>query len=249
MMIPSISIQAMRSIGYFLSGVCLGSLATIAVIRLKSSEENEEVDEDTFLDEEIDTAEINPVEEPVRHIPPKSAEKPSIDSIVANYKTMEEELVDYTKFYKSEQPESENIVEELAEEEAPLDEDDPDYEDDILQEGEEAPDYADPPKPKHKHPYTITEDEYISSEGGYDKLYLSFYAFDKTLSTDHDELITDVNSVVGNALDDFIRHAEQGIEPKNTLLWVRNDQLGVDYEISYISGSYLDGSGYGAPYV
>lgn len=83
-------------------------------------------------------------------------------------------------------------------------------------------------------PYVISPDEF-GDMGDYDIEYLTYYA-DGTLADEADEPITDVDNVVGrDALNHF---GTDTSEPE--LVFVRNDDLRKDFEISLDSRKYSD---------
>ena len=83
-------------------------------------------------------------------------------------------------------------------------------------------------------PYVIAPEEF-GDMGDYDIEYLTYYA-DGTLANEMDEPIIDVEDVVGaNALNHF---GTDTSEPE--LVFVRNDELRKDFEISLDSRKYSD---------
>lgn len=72
-------------------------------------------------------------------------------------------------------------------------------------------------------PYLITKKEYIQGEDEYEHEALTYYALDDTLADDNDDIVD--QSVVGiNNLKAF----EETSEPA---IFVRNERLGIEYEI------------------
>jgi hypothetical protein len=85
-------------------------------------------------------------------------------------------------------------------------------------------------------PYVITHDEYFEGEKDYVQSSLTYFETDDTLVDDSDTPIGDMESTIGE--DNLIRFGH-GSKSKN-IVYVRNDRLGIDYEITRSSGSYLE---------
>lgn len=83
-----------------------------------------------------------------------------------------------------------------------------------------------------KDPYFITEDEYYK-DNAFDKEVLVYYEDDEVLSDSREEMIDDVHHTVGDAIEEFERSGEE-------FLYVRNERLGMDFEIQRVEGSYQE---------
>lgn len=83
-----------------------------------------------------------------------------------------------------------------------------------------------------KDPYFITEDEYYK-DNTFDKEVLVYYEDDEVLSDSKEEMIDDVHHTVGDAIEEFERSGEE-------FLYVRNERLGMDFEIQRVEGSYQE---------
>lgn len=83
-----------------------------------------------------------------------------------------------------------------------------------------------------KDPYFITEDEYYK-DNAFDKEVLVYYEDDEVLSDSREEMIDDVYHTVGDAIEEFERSGEE-------FLYVRNERLGMDFEIQRVEGSYQE---------
>ncbi len=82
-------------------------------------------------------------------------------------------------------------------------------------------------------PYVISPDQF--SEGDeYDKITLTYYDGDGILADDNDEIINEVDEIVG---DDFVDHFGEYEEDS---VYIRNDILRCDYEICKDLRSYKD---------
>lgn len=83
-----------------------------------------------------------------------------------------------------------------------------------------------------KDPYFITEDEYYK-DNSFDKEVLVYYEDDEVLSDSREEMIDDVHHTVGDAIEEFERSGEE-------FLYIRNERLGMDFEIQRVEGSYQE---------
>lgn len=94
--------------------------------------------------------------------------------------------------------------------------------------------YNGPENVIEKEPYVISADRY----GEYDSfscINLTYYDGDWTLADSSDEIIEDVEKVVGDALDHF------GDDPNDPdTIFVRNERYMTDYEINRDERSYLE---------
>lgn len=80
-------------------------------------------------------------------------------------------------------------------------------------------------------PYIITEEEY-AAKPDYDISILTYYAGDEILADKDDEIIEDVSYLVGY---DFITEFDD-----DNVVFVRNDRLKQDFEISRVFENYYD---------
>ena len=84
----------------------------------------------------------------------------------------------------------------------------------------------------NEKPYIITPDEFGDIDG-YETISLSYYA-DKILADDNDEVVDDVEDVVGfESLNHFGEYEDDSV-------FVRNDRLRCDYEILLDKRRYAD---------
>lgn len=83
-------------------------------------------------------------------------------------------------------------------------------------------------------PYVIPVQSYMDGEELYSQFTFTYYAGDKTLVNEADEIVTDINGVIGyHNLDKF------GEESGNDdTVYVRNDRLESDYEVLRDPGKY-----------
>lgn len=84
-------------------------------------------------------------------------------------------------------------------------------------------------------PYVVDLDEYMGNPNEHDQISLTYYAGDNVLATDDDEVVDNVNSIVGRMnLNMF--GASDPEEPHVVL--IRNEKLRTDYEITHSDGKY-----------
>lgn len=85
-------------------------------------------------------------------------------------------------------------------------------------------------------PYIITHDEYFAAEKDYDTQSLTYYENDDTLTDEHDKPLREIDKLIG---EDHLVRFGHGSKDKS-IVYVRNDRLGTDYEIVKSSGSYVE---------
>ena len=79
-------------------------------------------------------------------------------------------------------------------------------------------------------PYVISGEEYTDEFDHHDKISLYYYVLDDTLANEREEVMDDIDGTVG--WDVF-----KVLEMQNCA-WVRNEPLGIDYEICAVRNSY-----------
>ena len=114
----------------------------------------------------------------------------------------------------------------------PLEEDD-DIDQDLLQEISESTDS------EEKTPYLISIDDFDAGYSDrYDTVSMTYYAVDDVLADDAEETVMDVERFIGaDTLDHFGAEAAELSGDENTL-YVRNEALHCDYEVTRIHQSY-----------
>lgn len=85
-------------------------------------------------------------------------------------------------------------------------------------------------------PYIITHDEFFAGEKDYDTIELTYYEQDDTLADEQDKPIREIDKVIG---EDHLVHFGRGSKDHN-VVYIRNDRLGCDYEVTKSTGSYVE---------
>jgi hypothetical protein len=81
-------------------------------------------------------------------------------------------------------------------------------------------------------PYIISDVEFSEEYDHHEKLTLLYYRLDDVLCDDTDDVVEDAEEVIGlEALDALDRE---------TTVWVRNETLGMDYEVIGLNKSYAE---------
>lgn len=83
---------------------------------------------------------------------------------------------------------------------------------------------------KPNGPYVISEEEFSDGMPHFDKVGLYFYSIDGVLCDDDESLIHNIDEVVG---DDAIEDLDT-----DSVAYVRNERLAIDYEITRLNASY-----------
>jgi hypothetical protein len=94
----------------------------------------------------------------------------------------------------------------------------------------------DEPVHNQDRPYVIEAAEWYLNETNYDQITLTFWADDEVLIDDSKRVITDVDSVVGAT--NLHRFGFKSEDPE--IVYVRNERLEVDYEITKDDRSYSE---------
>lgn len=92
------------------------------------------------------------------------------------------------------------------------------------------------PKREPHKPYLITEEEYMTTEEDWDKLTMMYYEEDDSLADDREQLVSDIESVIG---DEALDHFGYGTNQKNAV-YVRNPRISTDFEILRDKRSYQE---------
>lgn len=83
-------------------------------------------------------------------------------------------------------------------------------------------------------PYLITEEDFMQNEHDFSQTTFTYYAGDRILANTRDEVMDQVNQIVGHANLEKIQDLPEG---KNTI-YVRNEKYDSDYEIVVSMGKY-----------
>lgn len=161
---------------------------------------------------EKDTEEVKEVikknEEVVNNVYKKMARdytKPNLEEIAERAK----ELADEEKEYPREDDDMDELEEEMYEKEAESDKLNERYDID---------------------PYLITEEEFSNENLHYEKETLWYYLEDKVLCNDSEELVDDVEALIGEDTLEFINDDQT--------IYIRNDRQGSDFEIVCVKKAY-----------
>lgn len=83
-------------------------------------------------------------------------------------------------------------------------------------------------------PYVIALDDFMDDENGYDKITIAYYEEDESLADDREQLVPDIEGTVGS-----INLHKFGHKSKNPdIVYVRNERIKTDFEITRDEGSY-----------
>jgi hypothetical protein len=85
-------------------------------------------------------------------------------------------------------------------------------------------------------PYILEKDEYLESDSDFNQTTVTYYAGDETLADERDDIIEDIDKVVG--LANLQRFGHGSGDPR--VLYVRNELLEIDYEILLHEDKYKD---------
>lgn len=161
---------------------------------------------------EKDTEEVKEVikknEEVVNNVYKKMARdytKPNLEEIAERAK----KIADEEKEYPREDDDMDELEEEMYEKEA---------ESDKLNERYDV------------DPYLITEEEFSNENLHYEKETLWYYLEDKVLCNDSEELVDDVEALIGEDTLEFINDDQT--------IYIRNDRQGSDFEIVCVKKAY-----------
>lgn len=153
----------------------------------------------------------------------------TISSLSKDYRSNAPTEIDYTKYYNKKDP-----ADIMAERQHPMDDgeepDDMTPDERARIDGEQLNAEIAGDRILHDKPYEISADQFNTERDEYGKEALYFYS-DGVVTHENDELVDDISYLIG---DTEIGHRE-------TDTWfVRNDQIGVDYEIIYVESTYQE---------
>ncbi len=83
-------------------------------------------------------------------------------------------------------------------------------------------------------PYLITEEDFMQNEHDFSQTTFTYYAGDRILTNERDDVMDQVNQIVGHSNLEAIRDLP---DDKNTI-YVRNEKYDSDYEIVVSQGKY-----------
>lgn len=85
-------------------------------------------------------------------------------------------------------------------------------------------------------PYIISHDEFFAADLEYENVSLTYFETDDTLVDERDQPIDNTDEMVGD--DHLVRFGHGSKDRK--VVYVRNDRLNIDFEITKSNGSYLE---------
>lgn len=85
-------------------------------------------------------------------------------------------------------------------------------------------------------PYIITKDEFFENDPENEQSSVTYFVGDDTISDERDETIDDIDGTVG---EDNLLKFGYGSGDSN-VLYVRNEKLGLDFEVNYSTGKYVE---------
>ncbi len=96
----------------------------------------------------------------------------------------------------------------------------------------------DPPENdlQYEEPFVISREEFDEGYPHFDKITITYYAEDDVLADEQDEIIPDIEAVVGH--DSLSRFGDMSDD--DCVVYVRNGRLGADYEIILTQESYSE---------
>jgi hypothetical protein len=101
-------------------------------------------------------------------------------------------------------------------------------------EGKEIPQNIFDSRPDPDNPYIISQEDFMQNEGSFEQPTLTYYEKDDKLTDEREDLIDDVDKVVGL---EFKVNFGEGSSDENTV-HVRNERLRMDFEIVRSEGAY-----------
>lgn len=124
-------------------------------------------------------------------------------------------------YFAGDAAKDQNFEAYLAEMEGPEEEDDEDLEVDETDISSRS-----------EGPYPITAGEFCNTRTYYDKASLNYFAEDNVVADDRDEILENADRILGDLQAAFRESRSPAIA------YIRNEELEIDYEISYVDGSY-----------
>jgi hypothetical protein len=85
-----------------------------------------------------------------------------------------------------------------------------------------------------EEPIIISQEEFMQNDSGYEQSTLSFYRGDHVLTDERENVIEDLNEVVG--AENMTRFGQNSSDPN--VLHIRNGRLQMDFEVCLSEGSY-----------
>lgn len=112
----------------------------------------------------------------------------------------------------------------------------PDVIDEDYHEDDELPEDSPENDLQYEKPFVISREEFDEGYPHFDKITITYYAEDDVLADEQDEIISDIEAVVG--YDSLSRFGDMSDD--DCVVYVRNGRLGADYEIILTQESYSE---------
>lgn len=250
--------RSLSNLIFFVSGIAVGGVSTFLAVKgyfeAKADDEiasvkaaydkhmediegsKSSMDGEIHGPETIDDAEPGVIKVKSSYVNSSLNNKPPLKDYAKYFKNKDEETVSSGDMQISRDPSEDMIEKELAEAEHP--EDDEPY---TPEEDEAEQDNYDMYKLNEDHkkaieenrpPYVIEVSDFELTCAHYPKVTLHYYIQDDIVLTDDDEVVN-VHDLLGDCIE------ESGFDQnEDDLLYVRNDRLGVDYEIEKLFSQF-----------
>lgn len=89
--------------------------------------------------------------------------------------------------------------------------------------------------PTYSEPYVITEEEFQRNELDFEQVMMEYFAEDDQLADERGKPVNEETKLLGDGLEHF------GFKTgSRDIVHVRNEELGIDFEVRRVSGSYAD---------
>lgn len=85
-------------------------------------------------------------------------------------------------------------------------------------------------------PYVISFEEHQANEEAFEQVTLTYYEGDKTLADEREQIVDNTDYLVGE--DNLLRFGHGSHDPN--VVYVRNDQVSMDFEIALSKGTYAE---------
>lgn len=180
------------------------------------------------LEESVETIETLVKESPVVE-EPEDAPEQSVDSIIADA-DLTNTLTNYRGMFKGESAPSEHV--EVTRTVTPVPE----------QSATEPVEVAQSQKPSAKLPVIITQEAFMEEQMGFKQLQQTYYAGDDVLATETNRVVSD-GVRLSNLGEEVLEKLKMGLDGNAEVIYVRNKELSVEYEIFRDPRMYMEAVG------